>query len=75
MRVYYSAVDHGDGSIGVRFYESQECIDLMEKYDLEGFRGEGGGYFDVFGEHTIDVQTKEGVLQNLSDFYGVQVSP
>jgi hypothetical protein len=72
MRIYYTAVDQGDGSLGVRFYESQECIELMEQYDLEGFRGEGGFFFDVEGSHNIDVKTMDDVVQTLKEFYGVE---
>jgi hypothetical protein len=68
MRIYYTAVDCGDGSLSVNFYDSQEAIDLLEEYDLEGARGEGGSYFDIEGFATgITVETLEDVKDYLVD--------
>lgn len=62
MKVFYTGTDGGDGSVGVRFFESQACIDKLEKYDLEGFRGEGGGSFEVDGMITgIEIETMADV--------------
>lgn len=58
-RIYYTAVDNGDGSLGVEFFESQECINLLEDNYPEYYRGEGGGYFDVegsFDKHIISIR-------------------
>lgn len=57
--IYYTGTNGGDGSIGVSFYESQECIDLLEEHDPETYgQGEGGGEFEVEGEITgINVET------------------
>lgn len=46
MRIYYTGVDQGDGSLSVEFYDSQEAIDYLESEVPEYYRGEGGGYFD-----------------------------
>ncbi len=66
-RVFYTGSDGGDGSIGVEFYDSQECIDLLEEALPEDYRGEGGGWFDVEGEITgINIQTMNDVRQHVS---------
>lgn len=56
MRIYYTGVDCGDGSISVEFFESQECIDLLEEHEPESYRGEGGRWFDVDGSISITTQ-------------------
>lgn len=66
MRIYYTGTDNGDGSIGVRFFDSIECIDKLEEY--EGFRGEGGGSFEVEGIITgIEIETMAEVDKYLED--------
>jgi hypothetical protein len=66
--IYYTGSDNGDGSVSVQFYESQECIDLLEEKDPESFRGEGGGCFTVEGSIVgIDIQTIDDVKQYLYD--------
>lgn len=66
--IYYTAVDCGDGSLSVNFYDSHECIDLLEEYDLEGARGEGGGSFTVDGDiHGLTIETIEDVKEYLTD--------
>ncbi len=69
MRIYYTCSNNGDGSSSVRFYESQECIDLLEDKDPEGYAGgEGGGYFYVEGTVTgLDIETLEQVKEDLED--------
>lgn len=47
MIIYYTGVDCGDGSISVRFFSDERCIPLLEEYDMEGYRGEGGGRFEI----------------------------
>lgn len=47
MKIFYSGKDCGDGSLAVEFFDSQETIDLLEEHDCEGYRGEGGGCFEV----------------------------
>lgn len=66
--VYYTAIDSGDGSLRVEFFDSKECITLLEEYDLEGARGEGGGSFQVEGEITgLTIGTIEDVREYLTD--------
>ena len=66
--IYYCGVDGGDGSIWVEFWESQECIDLLEEHDCEYHRGEGGGSFEVNGTVSgIEIQTLEDAKQYLID--------
>ncbi len=68
QRIWYTGTDGGDGSIGVSFYESQECIELLEEEQPEYYRGEGGSWFevpdgvDVVG---IEVQTLAQVREEL----------
>ncbi len=59
MKLYYTGVDNGDGSIGVEFFDSQECIDLLEETDPERYRGEGGGWFET--------ETPIGLYQTIDD--------
>ncbi len=64
--IYYTGTDGGDGSVGVSFYESQECIDLLEEHQPEYYRGEGGGSFRVSGEIVgIEIQTLAEVREEL----------
>lgn len=66
--IYYTGTDNGDGSVGVSFYESRECIEKLEECDPEGHRGEGGGRFTVEGNITgITIQTMADVDEYLSD--------
>jgi hypothetical protein len=66
--IYYTGVDGGDGSVSVSFYESQECIDLLEERDPEYHRGEGGGQFTVTGEiEGLEIETLEDVKDYLRD--------
>jgi hypothetical protein len=66
--IYFTGVDNGDGSISVSFYESQECIDLLEEHDPECHRGDGGGQFTVEGEiEGIEIETLEDVRGYLRD--------
>lgn len=67
MRVFYTAVDCGDGSCNVEFYESQECIDLLEEHDPECYRGEGGGWFDVESISGISITTLDEVKANVEE--------
>jgi hypothetical protein len=66
--IYYTGTDGGDGTVGVSFYDSKECIDKLEEHDPEGHRGEGGGSFQITGEITgITIDTMEDVDQYLED--------
>jgi len=47
MRIWFTGTDGGDGSLGVSFYESRECIELLEEHYPETYRGEGGDWFEV----------------------------
>lgn len=70
MRIYFMAVDHGDGSLGVAFYESKKCIELLEKHDPECYRGEGGGCMVFDGldvPNGITVQTLEEVQEEIKE--------
>lgn len=64
MRIFYTAVDCGDGSMSVRFFNNELCIKLLEQHDLKGFRGEGGGYFDC-DNFTGDFDTLEDVVKEI----------
>lgn len=67
-KIFYTGVDHGDGSIGIRFYESQACIDLLEEEIPEDYCGEGGGSFMVSGEVAgIDIVTMREVLEEIEE--------
>lgn len=46
MRIYYTGVDNGDGTLGVEFFDAKETIEMLEEHDFERYRGEGGFYFD-----------------------------
>lgn len=67
--IYYASYNQGDGSAGVRFFEDQECIDLLEEHDLEGFgQCEGGGSFEVNGSISgIEIETLDDVKEYLID--------
>lgn len=66
--IYYTGTDQGDGSLGVEFWESKECITLLEEHDFEYYRGEGGGSFTVDGTITgINIGTFEDAKQYLRD--------
>lgn len=67
-RIYYTGTDMGDGSLGVAFFESRECVELMEEHDPATYRGEGGGSFMVSGEVAgIEVQTLRDVLDIIEE--------
>lgn len=69
MRIYYTTTNNGDGSASVSFYESQECIDLLEEDDPETYgMGEGGSFFDVEGTITgITVETLADVQAEIEE--------
>ncbi len=69
MRVFYTTTDNGDGSSSVSFYESKECIELLEEANPETYgSGEGGSYFDVEGTITgITIETLEDVKAEIAD--------
>lgn len=65
--IFYTAVDQGDGSAAVEFFEAQDCIDLLADADPERYAiGEGGGSFTVVGEHDLEVRTMASVLAQTS---------
>jgi hypothetical protein len=68
--IYYTGVDGGDGSISVEFFESQECIDLLEEAIPEYYRGEGGNSFTVTGETDLEVTTLEEVKEQIAEWNG-----
>jgi hypothetical protein len=72
--IYYTGVDGGDGSVSVSFYDSQECIDLLEEHDPEYHRGEGGGSFTVTGEVTgLNIENIDDVKEYLRDMHEIEL--
>jgi hypothetical protein len=72
--IFFTGVDGGDGSISVAFYDSQECIDLLEEHDPESHRGEGGGSFTVIGEvEGLNIETIEDVKEYLRDMHEIEL--
>jgi len=70
IRIYYTVKNGGDGSSGVSFYESRECIDLLEEHDPEGYAsGEGGGYFEIVvdGHFEPEEQIQGITIETLED--------
>lgn len=62
MKIYYTTSNNGDGSASVHFFESQECIDLLEEHDPETWgMGEGGSSFNLEGTHDLSIDTLEDV--------------
>ncbi len=66
-RIFYTTHDNGDGSTGVSFYESQECIKLLEEAIPDMYAsGEGGSSFEVDGMiYGIHVYTLEDVKEEI----------
>lgn len=60
-RIYYTATNGGDGSAGVSFYESQECIALLEEHDPETY---AGGEGTITG---IEIETLEQVKEQIGE--------
>lgn len=47
-QIYYTSCNNGDGSSSTEFFESQDCINLLEEHDPESYAGgEGGSSFTV----------------------------
>lgn len=70
MKIYFTGVDNGDGSIGVEFFDCFEAIELLEEVDYERYRGEGGGYFEVDSLPTnITILSLEDVKLNIEKLY------
>ena len=69
-RIWYTGTDGGDGSLGVSFYESRECIEKLEEHAPETYRGEGGRSFEV-PEGTeivgIQIETMADVLAEIGE--------
>lgn len=66
MRIYYTAVDQGDGSMNVEFFDDPNSIRLLEEFIPEYYRGEGGSYFDVDSQPiNITIETLESVKETL----------
>jgi hypothetical protein len=61
VKIYYTGVDTGDGSISVEFFNCQKCIHLLEDYFPEHYRGEGGGSFEVGYFNGVRIQTLQDV--------------
>ena len=71
ITIYYTGVDGGDGSVGVEFYECQECIHLLEEAIPEYYRGEGGQSFTVSEiPPQLDVGTLEEVKEKIRQWKG-----
>jgi hypothetical protein len=70
--IYYAGKNNGDGSIGVEFFESQECIDLLMETDPEAYGGcEGGGFFTTYsGVSDICVVTLDEVKERIKEREG-----
>lgn len=65
-KIFYSVCNNGDGSASVWFFDSQECIDILEKADPDNwFMGEGGGHFFASEVSNITIFTKEQVLLDI----------
>lgn len=70
MQIFYTGVDNGDGSIGVEFYNSRECIEFLELNLPESYRGEGGGSFEcdnfslVVGNFDDAIEQVKGMLDD-----------
>lgn len=69
-KIWYTGIDNGDGSLDVGFYNSQECIELLEKTFPESFRGEGGNYFFVGDYHNLVIASIEDVRNYIKDMTG-----
>ena len=69
ITIWYTATNQGDGSSGVEFWESAECITLLEEHDPETYAaGEGGSSFIVEGNITgIYVGTLEEAKEQIGD--------
>lgn len=59
-KIFYTVSDGGDGSYSTWFFDSQECIDLLEERNPDVWAcGEGGGFFyasDIQGIHIYDME-------------------
>lgn len=64
MRIYYTAMDCGDGSLHVRFFDDQRCIDLLNEHDPAGYPEYSAGHFDC-DNFTGTVSTLEEVLKDI----------
>jgi hypothetical protein len=73
--IFYTVSDLGDGSACASFYDSKECIELLEKHDPEGYAiGEGGGSFEVDGEITgITIETRDDVREYLILMHDIDI--
>ncbi len=71
MHIYFTASNNGDGSASVEFFESKECITLLEEADPEGYgMGEGGGCMVFDGTQPPDgitVETLESVKERIEE--------
>lgn len=72
MRIYYTTINYGDGSSGVGFYDSQECIDFLEEHEPEVYAsGEGGDSFEVDGTvQGIYIKSFQTVVKEFNGDFG-----
>lgn len=72
MIIYYTGVDNGDGSLGVEFFDCRKAIDLLEQYDCERYRGEGGGQFACSEPPVgIEIQSMKDAEYHLVENLGI----
>ncbi len=66
LKIYYTGVDQGDGSLGVEFFLDYHLIELLEEAEPEAYRGEGGGCFMVTGGISgMQIRTVTEVLEQI----------
>ena len=72
MRIWYTGTDNGDGSIGVRFFYDQESIYMLDEFDPETYRGEGGGSFEMPADAVfasgLSISTLEEVNAEIEEY-------
>lgn len=66
MRIYYTAMDCGDGSLHVRFFDDQRCIDLLTEHEPDSYPEYSSCYFDC-DNFTGTVSTLEEVLKEIME--------
>lgn len=72
IEIFYTGTDLGDGSLGVAFFYSRKCIELLEDHDPETYRGEGGGSFkipvDAVFTSGLSIRTLEDVISEIDEY-------
>lgn len=64
MRIYYTAMDCGDGSLHVRFFDDENCVKLLNEHEPETYPEHSGGHFDC-DNFTGVVSSMEEVLKDI----------